>query len=435
MSDQKYKVILRRCDSYDEGAIRKIIHEGMEELGARPQGKVLVKPNGIFAHRRYGRYGCTNSVFLRTLLSELSEKTEIEKITLGERTAVTVPTRYTFQEAGWNSFKKIPKVDFCFFDEASQVKVKLKKGTVHKDLRLARAFVEADYKIYAPKLKHHVSSNLTCSLKLNMGILDSRDRLNGHDYRLEDKIADLYEAGYPDFIVVDGIEAGQQNELVPVPRHVGVIIMGTTGVAVDSVAARIIGFKPEEIRHLSIARSRGWEPASDDQIEITGDVTLEELQERTRDFDRTFHDPRDLDTPIRFYFGNYPKGQEICHTGCINMIKSALAIFEAYDPGALKRARPVAVVIGEYEGDVDGQGYPILLVGTCTKVLGKTTGTTRRIPGCPVLVPFFVVPGAYYFKLKSPYLDPSALVSFPLLLGWSYLRKALARLGPRRVME
>jgi uncharacterized protein (DUF362 family) len=428
MEEGKYKVILRRCEKYDAEQVRRIINEGMEELGARPRGKVLVKPNGIFAHRRYGRHGYTNTEFLRALLEDLSDRPEISRITLGERTAVTVPTRYTFQEAGYNSLKKIPKVDFCFFDEAPQVEVKLTKGTVHKTLRLARAFAEADYKIYAPKLKHHVSSRITVSLKLNMGILDSRDRLNGHDYRLEEKIADLYEVGYPDLVVVDGIEAGQQNELVPTPRHVGVIIMGTTGVAVDSVCARIIGFKPEEIRHLSIARSRGWPPASDEDIEVTGDVTIEELKEKTRDFDRTFHDPRELDTPIRFYFGNYPGGNEICDTGCINMIKSALAIFEAYDPGALKRARPVAVVIGEYEGDVDGQGYPILLVGTCARILGKTMGKTRRIPGCPVLVPLFVSPGAYYFKLKNPYMDPSALVSFPVLFGWSYIRKALARI-------
>ncbi len=428
MSNDKYKVILRRCEKYDEGAIRKIIHEGMEELSAKPSGKVIVKPNGIFAHRRYGRHGFTNLEVLKALLKELSERPEIKKITLGERTAVTVPTRYTFQEAGYNVLKNIPRVDFCFFDEAPQVTVKLEKGTVHKELRLARPFAEADYRIYAPKLKHHVSSKITCSLKLNMGILDSRDRLNGHDWRLEEKIADLYEVGHPDLIVLDGVEAGQQNELVPVPRHVGVMIMGTKGVAVDSVCARIIGFRPDEVRHLAIARSRGWEPVSDDKIEIVGDVTLEELKEKCRDFDRTFHDPRQLDTPIRFYFGNYPDGNEICDTGCINMIKSALAIFEAYDPGALKRARPVAVVIGEYHGDVDGQGYPILLVGTCSKVLGRADGPTRRIPGCPVLVPFFISPGSYYFKMKNPYLDPQALFSFPLLFGWSYLRKALARI-------
>jgi hypothetical protein len=134
-----------------------------------------------------------------------------------------------------------------------------------------------------------------------------------------------------------------------------------------------------------------------------------------------------LDTPVRFYFGNYPGGKEICTGGCCNMIKSALAIFEAYDPGALKRARPAAVVIGEYQGDVDGGGLPVLMVGSCTKVLGKLQGATRRIPGCPVVVPLFIIPAAHYLGLKNPYLDPSALLPFPALAAWSYLRKAAAR--------
>jgi len=423
----RYKVILRRCERYDADRIRVIIREGMEELGARPRGKVLVKPNVVFAHRRYGRFGFTHPEFLRALLGELSDRDEVKKVTLGERCAVTVPTRYAYLEAGWNPLRRIPKVEFCFFDEAAQVKVKLSKGTVHQELRLARPFVEADYKIYACKLKHHVSTRLTCALKLNIGILDSKDRLFGHDYRLEEKIADLYEAGHPDLVVADGITIGQQNELVPTPLDLGVILIAPNGVSADSVAARILGFKTEEVQHLAIARSRGWEPVRDDQIEIAGDVKLEELQARTKNLDRTFSDPRELDTPIRFYFGNYPAGHEICHGGCCNMIKSALAILEAYDPGALKRAKPVAVVIGEYQGDVDGRGLPVLLVGTCTKVMGKLTGASRRIPGCPVLVPLFIIPAAYYFGLKSPYLDPQAILPFPALSAWSFLRKTAAR--------
>ena len=423
----KYKVILRRCERYDAGKIRALIREGMAELGAQPKGRVLVKPNVVFAHRRYGRYGFTHPEFLKALLSEVAERDEVSKVTLGERCAVTVPTRYAFLEAGWNPLKSIPKVEFCFFDEAKQKVVPLTKGTVHKELHLAAPLVDADYKIYAPKLKHHVSSKLTCALKLNIGILDSKERLFGHDFRLEEKIADLYEAGHPDLVVADGITIGQQNELVPTPLELGVILIAPNGISADSVAARILGFKTDEIEHLAIARSRGWEPVKDEDVEIVGDVGLDELQAKTKNLDRTFHDPRELDTPIRFYFGNYPGGKKICTGGCVNMIKSALAILEAYDPGALDRANPVAVVIGEYQGDVEGQGRPILFVGDCTKVAGKVSGKVRRVGGCPVVVPYFIVPAAYYFGLKNPYLDPQALLPFPALAAVSFARKALAR--------
>jgi len=298
---------------------------------------------------------------------------------------------------------------------------------LHKSFKLARPLVEADYKLWAPKLKHHASTRLTHALKLNIGILNAQERLSGHDWRLEEKIADLYEAGCPDLVVSDAILVGQQGELVPKPRHLGAIIMGTSGVAMDSVGARLLGFKPDEIQHLRIARSRGWEPVSDDDIEIVSDVPWEKLIERTKNFDRTFHDAREVDTPVRVFIGPRPDGPEVCHGGCHNMIKTALAIMEAYSPGSLKKARPIAVVIGEYEGDVDGQGRPVLLVGDCSKVKGKLTGKTRRVGGCPVVVPVFMNYGSFYFKVPNPYLDPVALASFPYHLARCWYAKVKNR--------
>jgi len=420
---ERYEVLLREVIGYDYKKIREVIQEGMKHFGVKPKGRVFVKPNVIFAHKRYGTTGYTNPVVLRAVLEELSERKEVERITLGEHCAVTVPTRYAFSEAGYNSLKKIPKVRFRFVEEEPKIFIDLKKAAIHKRLPIAKSMFEADFKLWVPKLKHHASTKITCSLKLNLGILDSSTRLMAHDFRLEEKIADIYEAGYPDFIVVDAIGIGEQAELVPTLKRIDCIMMGTSGVAIDSVGARILGFQSSEIEHLRIARERGWQPVSDDRIGIIGDVSLEKLKERVGVLDRTYHDPRQVDTTLRFYLGNYPEGNRLCETGCNNMIKTALAIFNAYDPGCLKTAKPLAVVIGEYQGDVDGQGHRVVLVGDCARVKGKLTGKTYRVSGCPVLVPLFITPAAYLFGLKNPYNDPGALLPFPYFMGVSYLVK------------
>jgi len=422
---EKYPVILREVVGYDYNKIREVIAAGMAELEQKPHGRVFVKPNVIFAHKRYATKGYTNRVFLRALLEELSSRAEVDKITLGEHCAVTVPTRYAFSEAGYNEFKTIPKVKFSYIEEEPKIYVDLKKGTFHKRLPVAKTLHEADYKVWAPRLKHHATAKITCALKLNLGIVDSRTRLKGHDWHLEEEIADFYEVGNPDFVAVDAIEIGQQAELVPKVKQINLVMMGTKGVAIDSVAARIMGFTSSEINHLRIARERGWEPTTDDKVEIRGDLTLEQCRERVGVLDRTFHDPRELDTPIRSYVGQYAKDGHECKVGCLNMIDTSLSIFNAYDPGCLKRARPVAVVVGEYEGDVDGKGYPIIMLGSCAKVKGKTKGWSIRIPGCPVLVPFFIMPGAFIFGLKSPYMDPSALLPYPYFFAVSYAHKAV----------
>ncbi len=426
----KHKVIIRRVSDYqDIDIIRGVVAEGIKELGARPFGKVLLKYNMVFAHKTFGRFAYTHPHVLEAIIDVLAARPEVEKVILGERTGVYVPTRYHFSQAGYGYLRKKPKVEVCFFDEDKLVEVPLEKGGFHKSLRLSRTLVEADYKVYAPKLKHHETTRLTCAMKLNIGICDQKERLLGHDYHLEEKIADLYEVGHPDLVVVDAVDVGQQGAIVPKPLRLGVIMMGTSGVAIDSVGARLLGFEPGEIEHLRIARSRGWEPVTDDQIEIKSDIPWDELLEKTKDFDYTYSDLNKIDTRIRFYLGNYPDGDEPCWGGCINMLKGALAVFEAYKRGALKRARPVAMVIGEYEGDVDGQGYPILLIGNCTKVRGKVQGKTRRIRGCPVAIPIFAVLAPYYLKVPAPYLEKNLdqIYGFPYHLAASYFHKFINR--------
>ena len=424
----KHKVIVRSCPDYqDLNRIRGIVAEGMEQLGAKPYGKVLLKPNVVFAHKRYARFAYTHPVVIEAIIDELAARPEVERITIGERSAIHMATRYNFVQAGYGRLRKKPKVAMCFFDEDALVEVPFEKGSFHKSLRLPRTVVEADYKLYAPKLKHHVSTKLTCSLKLNIGICDTKERLQGHDFHLEEKIADLYEVGHPDLVVVDAVIIGQQNELVPKPLSLGIIIMGASGVAVDSVAARLIGFDPHEIEHLRIARARGWEPITDGDIEIVSEVPMDELLERTKPFDRTFSELQELDTPIRFHLGNYPQGDDLCHGGCINMIKGALAVLDAYRPGAVKQARDTAIVIGEYEGDVDGHDHTILLIGDCTQIKGEVRGKTRRIKGCPVAIPVFVMTASYYCKMPSVYVDRDYVVKYPYHFAVSFANKFINR--------
>lgn len=420
---EKHPVLIRQCEDYENlEKMRKIVRAGIKTLKVQPRGKVLLKPNLIFAHPRYGRYGFTNPRLVEAVIDVLGEMPEVTKITIGERTAVTVPTRMSFFEAGYGPLLKKPKVEVCFFDEAEQVMVPVKKGTVHRSLRIARALAEADFKLWMPKLKAHVSSKLTCAMKLNIGILDSKDRLNGHDFRLEEKIADLYEIGHPDLVVCDAIYVGQQAELVPKPLPVGIIMMGLKGLAVDVIGAKIIGLDPMEVGHIRIARERGWPPITDDEIALDTEVPWEEILDKTKNFDRSYSDPRELDTPLRFFLGPYPGGTEICQTGCTNMLKTVLSILEAYTPGSLKQARPVAVVIGEFDGDVDGQGHPILMLGDCAKIKGRVIGKTKKFRGCPLLVPTFMAPAAFYFGTPNPYFDLAAW-KYPLYLAQSYINK------------
>ncbi len=416
------KVILRECETYELEKIYRIIREGMAALGVKPRGKAMIKTNIVYAHRRYATYAYSDPRVIEAAVMALKDEPEVTEITIGERTAVTIPTKWVYREAGYDKIAKRQRIKLVAFDDDKKVEVPLKKSTLHKSLHLSKRFHTADFKLYVPKLKTHASTKMTCALKLNIGILDEKDRLMFHDWRLEEKIADLIEAGNPDFIVVDAVKIGQQGELVPVPRQLGAIVMGTNSVAVDTVCSQIMGFEPEEIKYLKLASERGFGPIKPEEIDVSGDFAIAELSERTHDLDRTFSDLTELDTPIRFYLGHHPDGPEICDGGCHNMLKTAFAIMEAANPGTLKAARPLAIVSGVYEGDVDGRGLPILFVGKCTEVKGKLSGKVRRFHGCPVIVPIFMVLAPLYLKVKNPYID-KVVINLP----WDYLRSLASK--------
>lgn len=91
-------------------------------------------------------------------------------------------------------------------EESKQSILVLPHGKIHKHITVARSMADNNFLIFAPKLKTNVlAQGYTGALKLNIGSIDSRERLLAHDYRLPQKIVDLLEVLNPDLIVTDGI--------------------------------------------------------------------------------------------------------------------------------------------------------------------------------------------------------------------------------------
>ena len=98
------KVILRSCREYDPAAIRRIIREGLEELGLQPHGRTLVKPNLVAAGPLFP-YAFTRPEFGEGVLRALQDVggDKITELAAGERCGITVPSRVAFRESGWDA--------------------------------------------------------------------------------------------------------------------------------------------------------------------------------------------------------------------------------------------------------------------------------------------------------------------------------------------
>ncbi len=105
--NQKHKVLIVKCDHYDADKISGIIKEGMQELGAKPAGNILMKPNVVLAHPQVFPHAFTRKEFLEgTIMATKSLAPNAAEIAVGERSAITIPTRANFKMAGYPAVLK-----------------------------------------------------------------------------------------------------------------------------------------------------------------------------------------------------------------------------------------------------------------------------------------------------------------------------------------
>ncbi|MCG8685682.1 MAG: DUF362 domain-containing protein [Desulfobacterales bacterium] len=400
------KVIIRACDTYDKEKIRVIIQEGIKELGLTPSGKILIKPNIVTANKDYIHHSFTEPAMLESMVQSLRQNFGQTQITIGESGGIGMPTRMFFAESGIREMADSLKVPLRDFNEEQVETVALDRGKCHKTMEVAKSLYEAEFKIWMPKLKFHIVTDITNTLKLNIGILNHKERFLFHDDRLHHKIVDMLEIGYPDLIVSDAITIGRGFESSPYPVHLGVILISNEPLACDMVAARILGYDPKKVRHLVEAEKRGYGTLNENEIQVTGDITIQELRERIKDVDSPFQDLNKLDTPLTFYEGMNPESGNLCYGGCTCSIKGALGTAEKRSPGTLKSARKAALVMGYYEGDVIHPDGPVFLIGTCAGVSGRLAAPkVIRIKGCPVKVKDLMILLLIRLNIKSPVFD------------------------------
>lgn len=379
------KVMLKHCDSYDPKRIKAILLEGLDTLGVRPQGRTLIKPNLVMPHARYFSGCYTRPEFMDGLIDAIKARSEgITDLAVGERSAITIPSRYAFAEAGYPQVLRRHRVRAEYFDEQPSVPVPLKNpAALRPFIYVPKAISRCDFLVNAPKFKIHAWLKVTFALKNLIGIQDDAHRLIDHDFTLTSKIVDLQEVIQPGFIAIDGIEAGEYSEIAPSSFPLHLIVMGTNPVAVDAVCTHIVGLDPAEVEYIRLAAGRSYGPISLDEIEILGDVSLTEAQQRTKGIrlgavrvDKFLEGNGNL----KVHLGTPPE-RDYCPGGCPGAVLEATQIVEVFQPKAREEIRPFSFILGAYEGAIHPQpGEKIVALGDCACWSGKINGVQVDIP-------------------------------------------------------
>lgn len=253
-------VALEDCASYEQVAVDGALSSAMAAIEAVGMNgaTVLIKPNLLLAFEPE-RAATTHPAIVRSLI-RAAKAAGAAKILVGD-------------SPGWQGLSPVAaktgmsavvrEEGAAWADFSEGVSVDLPEGSLIRRFELARAVVEADVVINAPKLKTHGLMYYTGAVKNLFGCIPGLKKSAFHlrfpgRAEFAAMLADLYLAVKPALNVMDAVVAmegaGPSNGR---PKDIGLVLASRSAFALDWLAAGIIGYHPADVPYLGLAAKDG----------------------------------------------------------------------------------------------------------------------------------------------------------------------------------
>jgi uncharacterized protein (DUF362 family) len=243
-----------------EGDVGKTLEEGIRLLGGfgTLRSPFIIKPN-ICADVVKTKFAVTDVEIVEALINLVLKEDRKLSIKIAESDSESKFANEAFKRFGYKSLEeKMRKFGF----DASLVNlshsplssVKL-DGLYFKNPELPNLIIWSKYLVSIAIAKTHDLTFITGTLKNLFGLLPRKDKSFYHA-RINSVIVDLSRLVRPDLCIVDA-RVGLEGWEGPKARRLNTFILGRKPVCVDATMTRIMGFKPEKIRHLVEAEKNG----------------------------------------------------------------------------------------------------------------------------------------------------------------------------------
>lgn len=288
--------ITRAALDYSDAAaaVRRAVElcDGLAVLDAvKPSDRVLVKPNLVETSN--GESGNTTDFRVISALIDLVNERGAS-VTVGDSSGLRWhgATERALAETGIREACERQGATVVSFDRLEPAAVAVPDGEVLSEAYLARPAVEADLIIDAPKLKTHILTRTTGAVKNVFGTVPGGTKSAYHAIGTSHEkfaalIVDIYSVLRPQLCVMDAVVGlggrwREQDRVFP-----GLILASTDGVALDTVAALILGVDPKIVPILVNAARRGLGVGAPENIDVVGeslDVVVKEMAGQTKKF-------------------------------------------------------------------------------------------------------------------------------------------------------
>lgn len=272
----KPRVSLRATASYNRSVIEAALVDLLVPLGGmaafvQPGQKVLLKPN-LLSAKTPDKAVTTHPEVVRAVIRLAQQAGGI--VTVGDSPGVGAP-RQVAARCGILTVVEETGASFAPFSESVRIHP---EGATFHELEIARDILDADVIINLPKLKTHQMMGFTCAVKNLFGAVVGMRKPRLHLQAGTDKaffalmLLELAEHIRPALSIVDaivGMEGDGPGSGDPV--HIGVLLAGADPLAVDTVAADLVGISPEQNWPQKIAQQTGRYGSRILEVEMVGD--------------------------------------------------------------------------------------------------------------------------------------------------------------------
>ncbi len=274
-----WRVGVARCEDYEPGRVGSALEAAVEAAGGWPEsirGDLLLKAN-LLAPRRPEEAVTTHPEVLRAAIRALRGLGRIDRCEVADNPGYIYRHQMgeLFERTGVADLRR-EGVAVRSLSEEGLREVELAAGSALLRVRVSARYLNAGCVVDVAKLKTHVETEMTGCIKNLFGISDTDTRKTAHASpsleRLVEAVVDLYSVRPPGFCLLDavvGMEGTGPSH--GSPRPLGWILAAENALAVDWVAARIMGYgNPLDIPLLRAAARRGMGPRTQAEIDLRG---------------------------------------------------------------------------------------------------------------------------------------------------------------------
>lgn len=266
MKKEVEKVAVVKCNSYKQETVDKAIKKVLKllDFNVKKYKKILIKPNILGAYEEHQNAITTNTSIVKAILKQFKGKKWVGESSFSE-------TEKVMKKTGYSKFKNL-----IIFEKGELVKIKDNRAKVLKNFYLSKIVKKVDLVVNVPKLKTHSLTKITGAIKNLYGLIPGGMKQKLHRKAIGDKkfsklLIDIYQNIKPKLNIMDAV-IGMEGEgpSAGKPKKVGLIMASRNSVALDIVAAILIGYKPKKIFVIKEAVKRKLYPNF--KVKIVGDL-------------------------------------------------------------------------------------------------------------------------------------------------------------------